>query len=97
MTTNVHIGSSLDDFLEDDGTLAEVRAIALKRVLTWQISQAMETKGLSKDIMANAMNTNRATLDELLDPENIMVTLQALDHAATVLGKQLRIELVDAS
>lgn len=57
----------------------------------------METKGLSKDIMANAMHTNLATLDELLDPENITVTLQVLDHAATVLGKQLRIELVDIS
>lgn len=47
--------------------------------------------------MANAMHTNLATLDELLDPENITVTLQVLDHAATVLGKQLRIELVDIS
>lgn len=61
-TTKPHIGSTLDTFLEEDGTLAEVRAIALKRVLTWQLSQAMETKGLSKDIMANAMNTNLTTL-----------------------------------
>ena len=45
--------------------------------------------------MADAMNTSRSALDRLLDPENIAVTLKTMDRAATVLGKQLRIELVD--
>jgi hypothetical protein len=47
MTTNPHIGSSLDDLLEEDGLLDEVDAIALKRVLAWQVSQAMQEKGLT--------------------------------------------------
>ncbi|NET09512.1 MAG: XRE family transcriptional regulator [Symploca sp. SIO2B6] len=97
MAEHPNIGSSLDDFLDENEILAEVRAIALKRVLAWQITQAMAIKGLSKTGMASAMETTPSVLEDLLDPENIMVTLQTLDHAATVLGKQLRIELVDAS
>lgn len=45
MTTNPYIGSSLDDLLEEDGILDEVEAIALKQVLAWQVSQAMQEKG----------------------------------------------------
>lgn len=41
MTTHPYIGSSLDDFLEEDGILEEVDAIAIKRVLAWQVSQLM--------------------------------------------------------
>ena len=90
-----HVGSSFDDFLAEEGLLAEVSALALKRVLAWQIVQAMEIQGLNKAAMAEAMKTSRSALDRLLDPENIAVTLKTMDRAATVLGKQLRIELVD--
>ena len=92
-----HLGSSFDDFLEEEGILAEVSVIALKRVLAWQIAQAMEIQGFSKASMADAMNTSRSALDRLLDPENIAVTLKTMDRAATVLGKRLRIELVDVN
>ena len=95
MIDSTHVGSSFDEFLEQEGILAEVSAIALKRVLAWQIAQAMENQGFSKASMADAMNTSRSALDRLLDPENIAVTLKTMDRAATVLGKRLRIELVD--
>ncbi|MEM9451509.1 MAG: Fis family transcriptional regulator [Cyanobacteria bacterium P01_E01_bin.6] len=95
MINPTHLGSSFDDFLEEEGILTEVSAIALKRVLAWQIVQAMEVQGFSKASMADAMNTSRSALDRLLDPENIAVTLKTMDRAAAVLGKQLRIELVD--
>lgn len=97
MIDSTHVGSSFDDFLEEEGILAEVSALALKRVLAWQIAQAMEIQGFSKASMADAMNTSRSALDRLLDPENIAVTLKTMDRAATVLGKRLRIELVDIS
>jgi antitoxin HicB len=95
MTNNSHIGSSLDDLLEEDGILAEVSAVALKRILAWQISQEMSTKGLSKSQMAAAMSTSRPSLDRLLDPNNTSITLKTMDRAAAVLGKRLQIELVD--
>ncbi|MEL7143480.1 MAG: Fis family transcriptional regulator [Cyanobacteria bacterium J06573_11] len=95
MTHNPHIGSSLDELLEEDGLLAEVNAIAIKRVLAWQVSEAMSTQGLNKSQMAEQMMTSRTSLDRLLDPENTSVTLKTLERAATVLGKRLQIALVD--
>ncbi|WP_121971271.1 XRE family transcriptional regulator [Leptolyngbya sp. BC1307] len=95
MMDATHVGSSFDDFLEEEGILGGVSAIALKRVLAWQIAQVMENQGFSKASMADAMNTSRSALDRLLDPENVAITLKTMDRAAAVLGKQLRIELVD--
>ena len=95
MTHNPYIGSSLDDLLEADGILAEVSAIAIKRVLAWQVAEEMRNLGLSKTEMAAQMRTSRTSLDRLLDPENTSVTLKTLERAATVLGKRLQIELVD--
>jgi antitoxin HicB len=95
MTNNFYIGSSLDDLLEEESVLAEVNAVALKRVLAWQVLQEMKKRGLSKSQMAVAMNTNRPSLDRLLEPNNISVTLKTMERAAAILGKRLRIELVD--
>lgn len=95
MTNNPYIGSSLDDLLEEDGVLAEVNAVALKRVLAWQVLQEMKKRGLSKSQMAVAMGTSRPSLERLLDPNNISITLKTMERAAAILGKRLRIELVD--
>lgn len=94
---NPHIGSSFDDFLAEEGILAETTAIALKRVLAWEIRKAMTEEGLSKTAMARRMKTSRAALDRLLAPDNSSVTLHTMDRAATALGKRLRIDLVDAA
>ncbi len=95
MNENPRIGSSLDDFLAENGALAEVDAVALKRVLAWQVARAMEERSLSKSAMAREMRTSRSALDRLLDEENTSVTLHTLERAAKVLGKRLRLELVD--
>lgn len=92
---NPHIGSSLDDLLDEDGVLAEANAIAVKRALAWQVRQTMTAEMLSKSEMARRMRTSRAALERLLDPENPSVTLLTMDKAAAVLGKRLRLELVD--
>ena len=97
MTTNPYIGSSLDDLLEEDGILDEVEAIALKRVLAWQVSQAMQEKGLTKTEMAQKMHTSRASLDRFLDSKNTSVTLNTMANAAKAVGKKLRIELVSSA
>ncbi|MBN2148823.1 MAG: XRE family transcriptional regulator [Anaerolineales bacterium] len=89
-----YIGSNYDDFLAEEGLLAEVEAVAVKRVLAYQIEQLMITQNLSKTAMAQRMNTSRAALNRLLDPTNPSVTLQTLERAASVLGKHLQIELV---
>lgn len=89
-----HLGSNFDDFLAEEEILAETEAIAIKRVIAYQIAQLMREKNLSKTAMAKQMHTSRAALDRLLDPENDAATLQTLERAAQVLGKRLRIELV---
>lgn len=88
------IGSSFESYLQKQGTLEETTAIAVKRVLAWQLEQAMEKKQLSKNQMAKAMKTSRSQLDRILDPDNDRVQLATLTAAARVVGRQLRIELV---
>jgi antitoxin HicB len=93
MRRHKHIGSSLDDLLLEDGTLADTEAAALKRVIAWQVERGMNEKQISKSDMARAMRTSRAALDRLLDPRNESVTLRTMTRAAQVLGKRLRLEL----
>ena len=75
-----HVGSALDDLLEEDGVLAEARSIAVKRVFAWQISRAMAEESLSKAEMARRMSTSRASLDRLLDPGIASRRAQAGPH-----------------
>lgn len=91
---NKHIGSNFDDFLAEEGLLADVEAVALKRVIAFQLQQEMKRSGLTKTELASRMETSRSAVDRLLDPENHAVTLRTLERAAGVLGKRLRLELV---
>jgi antitoxin HicB len=92
--TNPHVGSSLDDFLAEEGILEEVEAIAIKRVLARQVAEEMQPQGLTKKAMAARMGTSRSALDRLLDPDNSSVTLRTLQRAASTVGRRLRLELV---
>jgi antitoxin HicB len=84
---------SFDDFLEEQGLLAEAEDVAIKRVLAWQIAEGMKAKGITKTVMASAKKTDRRQLDRLLDPENKSVTLSTLRRAATALGRKLYVEI----
>jgi predicted XRE-type DNA-binding protein len=90
---NKHIGNSFDDFLEEEGLLAETESVAIKRVLAYQVAELMKKKKLSKVAMASKMKTSRSALDRLLDPQNTSITLQTMERAAHVMGKRLRIDL----
>ena len=91
---NTAIGSSLEDFLKEEGIYEECHTQAIKEVLAWQLQQFMQEKGLSKVEMAQQMQTSRAALDRLLDPDNTAVTLHTMIKAAAVVGKSIRLELV---
>lgn len=88
------IGSSFDDFLKEEGIYEEVTARAIKRVITRQLDALMQEQGLTKTELAKRMETSRAQLDRLLDPENESVTLGTLTRAAHAVGRNLRMELV---
>ena len=93
MKKNKHIGSNFDDFLAEDGLLAEAEAAAVKRVVAYQIQEMMEKKELSKSEFAKRMNTSRSSLDRLLDPNNVSITLQTLERAAIALDKRLEVKM----
>jgi len=91
---NGRIGSSFDAYLRQEGIHEEATAQAVKRVLAWQLEQAMADEEMSKNRMAKHMKTSRSQLDRILDPENASVQLDTLIKAARALGRELRIELV---
>jgi DNA-binding Xre family transcriptional regulator len=95
-TKNPHDGSTLDDFLLEEGILEEVEAAAIKRAIALKIVDLMREKDVQKVSMAKQMRTSRAALDRLLDPENTSVTLATLTRAAHALGRKIKIDLVPA-
>jgi predicted XRE-type DNA-binding protein len=89
-----HKGSGIDDFLREEGVLEEFRTRAIKEVVAWQIGAAMKERGISKRQLAALMHTSRTQVDRLLDPGHGNVTLETLQRAADVIGRNLRVELV---
>ena len=86
--------TSLDEFLDEEGIREEVTARAIKRVIALQLQQAMADEKMSKARMAELMDTSRAQLSRILDPEEFNVTLDTLARAAKVLGRRLSVELI---
>lgn len=94
MSDNPHVGSAFADFLREEGIEEEVTAHAIKRVLAWQIEQAMKGSGINKVEMARRMKTSRAQLDRLLDPANDKVQIDTIQRAAVAVGRKLHMELI---
>jgi antitoxin HicB len=84
---NSHSGSTFDSFLEKEGIREEVEAVAIKRVLAWQLEQEMRKQGKAKLALARELQTSRSQLDRLLDPQNTAVSLETITRAAKALGK----------
>lgn len=93
---NKHIGSGLDELLNEDGILEEATALAMKRVIAWQITEAMKTQGINKTELAERMHTTRAQLNRVLDGADTGMTIETLSRAAQALGCRLRVELAVA-
>ena len=89
---NPHIGSDFDDFLKEQGIREEVVAAAIKRVISWQLLEAMTAKRITKTEMAARMHTSRAVVNRLLDEEDTSVTLATLARASMALGVPLKID-----
>jgi len=88
-----HHGSSLDDFLKEEGVFEETQALAVKEVVVWQLMEAMQERALSKAQLAVLLKTSRSQVDRLLDPTRD-VTLTTLQRAAALVGRKVQIELV---
>ncbi len=87
------VGSSFDSFLKEENRYEATQAVAIKRVLAWQIEQVMKSSAITKKAMAERMHTSRSQLDRLLDPENDAISLETLTRAAHAVGRTLKVEL----
>jgi antitoxin HicB len=88
-----NMGSSIDDFLKEEGIFEEAQAQAIKEVVAWQLAEAMKKNKISKNKMAKLLKTSRSQVDRLLDPKND-ITLGSLQKAAAMVGRRVSIELV---
>jgi antitoxin HicB len=91
---NPHVGSSFESWLDEAGIREEVTLAAIKAVIARQLAEEMKKRKLTKKRMAELMKTSRAQLDRLLDPEHGNATIESLQRAAKIVGRELRMELV---
>ena len=88
------MGSSSDEFLQEEGMLAQAEAVAIKRVIAFQLEETMTKEHISKTEMAKRMNTSRSAINRLLDPLNTSITLATIESAVAAMGKRLQIQVV---
>ena len=92
LTSNMQ--SDFDIFLKEDNIYDEVNDLAIKRVIAYQFEQEMKAQSITKTKMAEMMNTSRAVVNRLLNPDNGSLTLHTLETASNALGKRLSVSLV---
>ena len=88
-----NMGSTLDEFLHEEGILESSQNEAIKEVVAWQLAQAMKEQNISKNRMATLLKTSRTQVDRLLDASND-ITLSSLERAAAILGRRVSIQLL---
>ena len=91
---NSQVGPLFEDWLKEEGIHEEVTTAAIKRVIAFQLEEAMKAQKLNRSQMAKRMETSRPQLDRVLDPNNGGVTLDTLTRAAKAVGRKVSLELV---
>ena len=88
------MGSSFDEFLQEEGMLAQAEAVAIKRVIAFQLEETMTKEHITKTEMAKRIKTSRSAINRLLDPLNTSITLATIESAVAAMGKRLQIQVV---
>ncbi len=86
--------SSFDDFLKEDELYEQTKAVAIKRVIAYQIEEEMRAQNITQTELAQRMNTSRAVVSRLLNPKNGSLTLSTLSSAVSALGKKLDVSII---
>ena len=86
------IGQNSDDFLPEQGIYDEVKELATKKNIVFQLQQELKSQKISKSQMARKMGTSRAAIDNILDP-SYNTSLGSLERFARLLGKKISITL----
>lgn len=90
---NKYLGSSLDDFLEEEGILEEAVDVANKRTYVFQLEKEMKKKKIGKAELAEKMGTSRSQVERVLDPK-MPSTLKTLARAAKAVGRTAAVMLI---
>ena len=93
---NEHRGTTLDDFLKEEGIFDDAQEVALREVVTWQLQQAMAERKITKKKLAELMKTSRPQVDRLLDPKGPAIQLDTLQRAAAAVGRRVALTLEPA-
>ena len=93
---NSHIGSSFDDFLDEEGLLAEAEEVAASRVLAFKLEQRRQELGLSIADLARTMGTSRSVVHRMLDPQSDSKNVKTLKRGAQALGARITMDLESA-
>ena len=88
-----NLGSSIDDFLKEEGTFDGAQTLAVKEVVAWQFAEAMRKRKISKSKMAVLLKTSRTQVDRLLSSKDDIM-LSSLQRAAAMVGLRVSIQLV---
>ncbi len=91
MINKKHLGSNFDDFLSEENILEEAEAVAIKRVIAFELEQEMKKQNLTKSELAEKMQTSRTAINRLLDPDNTSISLKTMEKIARALGKKLKV------
>ena len=87
------VESTHDEWLQEQGFGEQGTAVSLKREISGRLLERMQQRGIDAHCLSERMQTSRADVDRLLDPDFDIVSLRALYRAASALGCRLRIEL----
>lgn len=89
MINKKHIGTSFDNFLEEEDILQESETVALKRVIAYALEEKMKADNISVNRLAKELETSRTAICRILDPENTSITLNTIEKVAKYLGKKI--------
>ncbi len=89
MIDKKHIGTSFDNFLEEEDILQESETVALKRVIAYALEEKMKADNISVNRLAKELETSRTAICRILDPENTSITLNTIEKVAKYLGKKI--------
>ena len=80
--------------MKEDGLYEQTKAVAIKRVIAYQIEEEMRAQNITQTELAQRMNTSRAVVSRLLNPKNGSLTLSTLSSAVSALGKKLDVSII---
>lgn len=85
-----HVGSSFSDFLEEDGMEKECEAVAIKRVIAWQLANYMKDNNVTKTFVARQMGINHSLINSIFDNNDTSITIATMFRIAKVIDQKLQ-------